>query len=271
LKIVIKTGGEVLRSSQLDPMTQDLVALRNAGHSMLVVHGGGPQVTELQQGLGQTPNIVAGRRITDAAALEAIKMAIAGSVNVDLCAAIVRAGGRPVGLHGASSLVLRARRRPPVVVPGGGPDPIDFGHVGDVIDVGMDLLDCLLQGGYIPALACVAADEHGAVYNVNADAVAARVAVKVGADALVLVTDVPGVLRDRRDPTSCVRELTLSELERGVADGTISRGMIPKLSESFQALAQGVGTVHVVGALGQGQLRRALEEPGAVGTVLRRS
>src|SRR5262245_45501868 len=127
---VVKVGGEIARPPDLGPLALDLVELRRAGHAVVVVHGGGPQVTELQGKLGQKPNIVAGRRITDAAALEVLKMSVAGVVNVDLCAAIVRAGGAPVGLHGASALAVRARRRPPTVVAGGGEEPVDFGLVG---------------------------------------------------------------------------------------------------------------------------------------------
>ena len=108
----------------------DIAALVAAGHHVFVVHGGGPQATELGKRLGMTPTIVGGRRVTDAPTLDVMKMAVAGQVNVDLCAALVRAGARPVGLHGASGPAITASKRPPRVVSGAGPDPIDFGHVG---------------------------------------------------------------------------------------------------------------------------------------------
>jgi acetylglutamate kinase len=268
MKIVVKVGGEVARSAELAALAADVVALAAAGHRVLVVHGGGPQATELQERLGQRPHIVAGRRVTDDAALEVMKMTVAGGINVDLCAAIVRAGGRPVGLHGASSLAIRAARRPPVVVAGGGDAPIDFGWVGDVVGVNEELFGMLFDKGYVPVLACLGADERGAVYNINADTVACRVAVAVAADALVLVTDVGGVLSDVRDPASRVARLTLVEGERAIAEGTVTRGMIPKLTESFAALRAGVAAVHIVGRLGAGDLARAVCEPGSIGTVL---
>jgi acetylglutamate kinase len=268
--LVVKVGGEIVRSTDLPPLARDLVALQKEGHAIVVVHGGGPQVTELQRRLGQEPTIVAGRRVTDAAALEALKMSVAGAVNVDLCAALVAAGGAPVGLHGASSLVVRARKRPPVVVAGGGEKPIDFGCVGNVIGVNEALLALLLGAGHIPVVACLAADEHGAVYNINADAVASQMARALDAEALVLVTEVGAVLRDPADPSTRITRLTQADTTQAIAAGHIRGGMIPKLTEGFAALDQGVRSVLVVGKLAAGDLARAVTAPGSVGTVLTR-
>jgi acetylglutamate kinase len=265
---VVKIGGELVRSGEFAPLAQDVVALGSKGHTLVLVHGGGPQVTDLQKKLGQAPRVVAGRRVTDEGALEVVKMAVAGTVNVELCAALLRAGGAPVGLHGASSLVIRARRRPPVVVAGGGPDPIDFGLVGDVIGVNEALLALLAGAGYTPVVACLGADEQGAVYNINADAVASRLAMALRARALVLVTDVPFVRFDAEDESARVAKLTRSEAEAAIAGGRIRGGMIPKLTEAFTALEQGVAAVLVVGRLGPGDLLRALENPGQMGTLL---
>ena len=266
--VVVKMGGEIVRSADLATVARDLVALRNAGHAVVVVHGGGPQVTELQRKLGQEPKIIAGRRVTDAAALEVLKMSVAGAVNVDLCAAIVAAGGAPVGLHGASSLVVRARKRPPVVVAGGGDTPIDFGCVGDVVAVNDALLSLLLGAGHLPVVACLAADESGAVYNINADAVASHMARALDAEALVLVTDVAGVFSDPADPRTRIPRLTQSDAKQAIAEGRIRGGMIPKLTEGFAAIERGVESVLVVGKLGAGDLLRAVTAPGSVGTVL---
>ena len=266
--LVVKLGGEIARSSDLPPLAQDLVALQKGGHAIVIVHGGGPQVTELQRKLGQEPTIIAGRRVTDAAALEALKMSVAGAVNVDLCAALVAAGGTPVGLHGASALVVRAKKRPPVVVAGGGDAPIDFGHVGDVVGVNEPLLALLLGAGHIPVVACLAADERGAVYNINADAVASNMARALDAEALVLVTEVGAVLADPADPSTRMARLTQADAKQAIADGHIRGGMIPKLTEGFAALDQGVRSVLVVGKLKAGDLARAVTSPGSVGTVL---
>ena len=141
--VVVKLGGEVVRGKHLAAIGHDLAEIAKT-RPVLVVHGGGPQATELQKKLGQAPNIVAGRRITDDATLDVMKMTVAGQVNVDLCRALVGAGARPVGLSGASSCVITAKKRPPRVVDGGGPDPIDFGHVGDVTGLGEHLLGRLV-------------------------------------------------------------------------------------------------------------------------------
>jgi acetylglutamate kinase len=266
--VVVKLGGEIVRSSELGPLVRDLVVLQKGGHAVVVVHGGGPQVTELQRKLGQEPTIIAGRRVTDAAGLEALKMSVAGSVNVDLCAALVGVGGAPVGLHGASALVVRAKKRPPVVVAGGGDAPIDFGCVGDVVGVNEALLALLLGAGHIPVVACLGADESGAVYNINADAVASQVARALDAEALVLITEVGAVLADPADPSTRMARLTHTEAKQAIADGRIRGGMIPKLTEGFAALDRGVRSVLVIGKLGAGDLARAVTSPGSFGTVL---
>lgn len=266
--VVVKLGGEVVQGPHMAAMANDIAALRSAGTPVVVVHGGGPQATDLQKKLGQTPTIIGGRRVTDQATLDVMKMTVAGKVNVDLCAALVRAGARPVGLHGASSCAVLATRRPPTVVAGGGPDPVDFGFVGDVAGVNDELLALLIGGGYVPVLACLAADRQGGLFNINADAVANQLAVRLDARALVLVTDVPGVLRDVSDPSSRIGKLTLADGRRAIEEGVVTKGMIPKLEESFAAIATGVNAVHIVGRLAEGQLARAVNEPGSVGTVL---
>jgi acetylglutamate kinase len=266
--VVIKLGGEVVQGPHMAAIAADVAEMRAAGTPVVIVHGGGPQATELQKRLGQTPKIVGGRRITDEETLEVIKMTVAGKVNVDLCAALIAGGAKPVGLHGASACTVLATRRPPKMVSGGGPEPVDFGYVGDVVGVNDALIGLLVGDGFVPVIACLGADEKGGVYNINADAVANQVAIRLDARALVLVTDVPGVMRDLNDPSSRIGRLTLAEGQRAIEDGVVTKGMIPKLEESFAAIAQGVRAVHIVGRLSRGDLTRAVTSPGEVGTVL---
>jgi acetylglutamate kinase len=266
--VVVKLGGEVVQGPHMAAIAADIAEMREKGTPVVVVHGGGPQATDLQKKLGQTPNIVAGRRITDADTLEVMKMIVAGKVNVDLCSALVAAGAKPVGLHGASSNTVKATRRPPKVMAGAGPDPIDFGFVGDVTGVNDALVALLVSNGFVPVLACLGADEKGQTYNINADAVANQIAIRLDARALVLITDVPGVLRDVNDPSSRIGKLTVADGKKAIADGIITKGMIPKVEESFAAIGEGVRAVHVVGRLARGDLARAVAEPGSVGTVL---
>jgi acetylglutamate kinase len=258
--IVVKLGGEVVNGPQMAPLARDLGALAGAGRRVVVTHGGGPQATALSKRLGIEPRMVGGRRITDAATLDVMKMVIAGQVNVDLCAQLRAAGLRPVGMHD----LVRAHKRPPKVFSGAGPDPIDFGHVGDVDDFDLPLLARVLDGGYLPVVACLGHGSDGAVYNINADIVANQLAGALRADALVLVTGAPGVLRDINDPGSRIPRLTVAEGRAAIADGTVSGGMIPKLEESFAALQLGARAIYIV----SGDIARAVQEPGTVGTVL---
>ncbi len=266
--VVLKLGGDVASGPAMDAIAPDVAALRAAGRPVVIVHGGGPQATALQKQLGQTPNIVAGRRVTDAATLDVMKMVVAGKVNVDLCAKLHAAGAKPVGLHGASSGVIAARKRPPKVLAGGGPDPVDLGLVGDVVGLDHALLSLLVGAGYVPVLACLGCGEDGQVYNINADTVANRVAIALDASALLLVSDVPGVLRDVANPASRIPRLSREEGKKAIEEGVITKGMIPKVDESFRAIAEGVRAVHIVGKLGRGDLAREVEQPGSVGTVL---
>jgi acetylglutamate kinase len=266
--VVLKLGGEVVQGPQMPAIAEDVADLRRSGMPVVVVHGGGPQASDLQTKLGQTPRIVGGRRVTDAAALDVMKMVVAGKMNVDCCAALRRAGAEPVGLHGASSGAVLATKKPAAIVTGGGAEPVDFGFVGDVVDVNEKLLATLIGAGFVPVLACLGADREGTVFNINADAVANQVAIRTAARALVLVTDVPGVLRDVRDPSTRIPRLTMEEGARAIRDGVVTKGMIPKLEESFAAISAGVQAVMIVGRVARGDVARAIAEPGAIGTVL---
>jgi acetylglutamate kinase len=266
--VVIKLGGEVVVGPHMPAIAADVAEMRRDNVPVVLVHGGGPQATELQKKLGQTPTIIGGRRVTDEGTLDVMKMIVAGKMNVDLCAALLAAGARPVGLHGASSNTVLATRRPPKHLTGGGPDPVDLGFVGDVVGVNSELLALLIGAGYVPALACLGADRSGGTYNINADAVANQIAIRLDARALVLVTDVPGVMRDISDPTSRIGRMTIAEGRRAIEEGVVTKGMIPKLEESFASLEEGVRAVHIVGRLSRGDLAHAVANPGSVGTVL---
>jgi acetylglutamate kinase len=266
--LVVKIGGEVVGSGEAALLAADLRELVTGGARVAIVHGGGPQATDLQKKLGLETRQVAGRRVTDAATLDVMKMAIAGKLNVDLCAALVAAGLSPVGLHGASALVVQAVRRSPKVYPSAGPDPVDLGLVGDVTGFNLRLLETLWAAGYLPVIACLGADAAGAVYNINADLVGNQLAAALKAQRLFLVTSTPGVLRDVNDPSSRLTRITCEEARQSIKDGVVTGGMIAKLEEAMAVVDQGVGAIHILGKLGPGDLLRAVKEPGSVGTTL---
>jgi acetylglutamate kinase len=270
MKVVLKLGGELIHESrrgELAVIAEELRALLALGARVVVVHGGGPQTSALQEALGQTPRMIGGRRVTDEAALDVLKMMVGGKLNVDLVGALRGAGVDAVGLHGVSGRLIACERRPPRAVTGGGPEPVDFGWVGDVTGVNLRLLDLLLDAGFTPVLACIGSDAEGRAFNINADMVASGVAAATSADRLLLLTNTPGVLGDVRDPGSRIPRLTRAEAADAIARGVISGGMIAKVEEAFDAVARGVAQVHVLGRVAPGDLVRAMTEPGSVGTA----
>jgi acetylglutamate kinase len=268
--IVVKLGGEVVgAAAELAVLATDLAALARGGARIAIVHGGGAQATALQKRLGLEPRMVSGRRVTDAETLDVMKMVVAGKLNVDLCGALIAAGLRPVGLHGASGPLIRASRRPARVISGAGPEPIDLGLVGDVDGFDLPLIETLWAGGWLPVIATLGADPvTGQAYNINGDIVGNQLAAALRADKLLLVTTTPGVLADVRDPGTRIPHLTAAEARAAIADGRISGGMIPKIEESLATLAGGVGEIQILGRLAAGDLARAVESPGSVGTAL---
>ena len=266
--VVVKLGGEIVQSPELDLIAEDLRVLVDGWNRITIVHGGGPQASALQKRLGLEPRMIAGRRFTDEATLDVMKYVLAGQLNVDLCARLLARGVMPVGLHGASGHMVQAVRRPPKVMQGAGEAPVDLGLVGDVTGFNLPLLGDLHERRYVPVIACLGCDRKGQVLNINGDTVASQLAGAMKADALVLVTSTPGVLADVKDPSSRIPRITLGEFERLVKDGTISGGMIPKLEESFEILKGGARSVVIIGKLGPGDLLRAVTEPGSAGTVL---
>jgi acetylglutamate kinase len=261
---VIKLGGDVLSGSALEVAAAEIARARAAGRRLVVVHGGGPQTTELSRRLGIEPKIVGGRRVTDAGALDVVKMVVAGRLNVDLVAALRAAGVPALGLSGSSGLV-RAHRRPPRVVSGSDGAAVDFGLVGDVEGFDLALLNALDAAGHLPVIACLGAGPDGETLNINADVVASQLAAALGASALVACTAVGGVRRDKDDPATRLARLTVAEARAAIAGGVVQGGMIPKLEEAFAPLAAGVGAVHVVAP---GEIAASLAAPGSVGTLL---
>jgi len=269
---VVKIGGEWAqdRAHLARSAGAAAAAFTAAGIKVAVVHGGGPQATDLQTRLGLQPVKVAGRRVTDEATLEVMKMTLAGQVSVDVASAFRLAGVRALCTTGVSAGLVSAVRRPPKILSGAGPDPVDLGLVGDVTFVDVALFDALASIGVVPVLGSLGGDAPGQVFNVNADTVASRVASRLKAAKLFLVSNVPGVLRDKDDPSTRIPVLTPEEARAQIASGAVAGGMIPKVEEAVQMLEEGIDAVHIVGVKPEDAILREAREPGSAGTSFRR-
>ena len=246
---VVKLGGDVLSEpASLDQVAAQLALLSSLSIRIVVVHGGGPQASALSRRLGQEPRMVAGRRITDDAALEVAKMVYAGVLNVDLLSALRAHEVQAVGLSGVDGELITAHRRPPVAVVDdtGRTQNVDFGHVGDIDRVDPRVLVTLLDGRFVPVVASLAGDGDGRVFNVNADTVAENLAVALRAQKLIFLTGAPGVLRDRNDPATLVTFADPDDLAGLMASGALAGGMRPKVEACIRAATGGVERTHIV-------------------------
>jgi acetylglutamate kinase len=237
--VVVKYGGNALAGGReadaLVLFAQDIVLMRSVGMRPVVVHGGGPQISELMSRLGKVPEFRNGLRVTDAETVDIARMVLRGQVNPRLVAAINVHGPLAVGVSGEDAGLISA-------TPLGG----DLGFVGQVARVNPTILCRLLNEDLIPVVATVASDSSGQAYNINADTVAGAIAEALGAEKLVYLTDVEGLRRDADDPASLIRQTTAAELEALVGAGALSGGMIPKVQSCIDAVRGGVGRAHIL-------------------------
>lgn len=237
--VVVKYGGNALAGTSghdaLDVFARDIVLMRLVGMRPVVVHGGGPQISDLMTKLGKESEFRNGLRVTDAETVDIARMVLIGQVNPQIVSAINVHGDFAVGVSGEDGGLIRAVARDP-----------DLGYVGDVVRVNPAVLDRLLEDEFIPVVATVGTDEDGQAYNINADTVAGEVAVALGAEKLVYLTDVEGLRRDVDDVGSLIRQTTPDELDGLIADGTIAGGMIPKVASCVDAVRRGVRRAHIL-------------------------
>lgn len=262
--VVIKYGGNALAGTSdhdaLSVFATDVVLLRLVGVRPVVVHGGGPQISSLMERLGKTTEFRDGLRVTDAETVEIARMVLTGQVNPEIVAAMNVAGGRAVGVSGGDGGLISARPRDPAL-----------GFVGDVAAVDPTVVQRLIDDEFIPVVATIGVDDHGQSYNINADTVAAEIAVALGAEKLVYLTDIEGLRRDVDDPSSLIRAATPSELDELIADGSIAGGMIPKVASCTDAVRRGVGAAHILdGRIAHVLLLELFTDTG-VGTMITES
>ncbi len=269
---VVKLGGELVAEPEvLDDIAQDLSLIYLIGIKLVVVHGGGPQATELSKRLGVVPKFVEGRRVTDEESLEIVKMVLAGKINHEILTILRKHGVRSVGLSGIDGDVVIAERRSPVELidrESGEKNSIDYGHVGDIKKINPDLLNVLLENGYVPVISSLADDGRGNILNINADTVASHIAVAMGAYKYITMTNVSGVLRDIKDPESRISYMSDNEAEELINNGTIKGGMIPKIKECIYAVRGGVKRVHILNGFEKNSLLVEVFTRGGQGTMI---
>ncbi|HEY3284553.1 MAG TPA: acetylglutamate kinase [Armatimonadota bacterium] len=237
--VVIKYGGHAMVDEDLMGLVlRDVVLLHYVGIRPIIVHGGGPEVSELMRRLGKTPTFVDGLRVTDAETIEIAEMVLAGKTNKGVVSLINQSGGRAVGLSGKDGNLIRARKMTRGAV--------DMGFVGEVVSVDPSLLHTLADASYIPVICPVAVSDEGETLNINADLVAGDIAAAVSATKLILLTDIEGVLEDKSRPETLLSTLSLEDARRMVDEGKADKGMIPKLQSCITALQGGVESAHII-------------------------
>ena len=242
--VVIKYGGHAMTDPALsDLFAADVVLMRLVGMNPVVVHGGGPQISDLMRRLGKEPEFVDGRRVTDAETVDIVRMTLVGKVNREIVASVNRHGSYAVGLSGEDAALIRVDQRDPLL-----------GFVGDVREINPTIVERMLREELIPVIATVGVDDHGQAYNVNADTAAGAIAAAVKAEKLVYLTDVEGVYGDWPDASSLISRIDVAGMEQLIADGKVSEGMIPKLESCVSALKSGVRRAHIL----DGRLPHAL-------------
>src|SRR2546421_4136103 len=255
---VVKFSGKVTEDhDRLMSLAEELALLHQVGIRLCVVHGGGKQLSELAALMGVEQTIIEGRRVTDDATLEMAKMIFAGKINTDILAALRHRGVEAVGLSGVDGNIVHAERRPPKEITNretGESEHVDFGHVGDILEIDSRLLTVLLDQGYLPVISSLGADAEGKVFNINADTVASEIAIQLKAEKLVLLSDVEGIYLRPGEPQTKLSRLTADEAEALIEKGSASGGMIPKLQSIIELLRRGVKSAHII----NGNARNAL-------------
>ena len=259
--IVVKFGGNAM----VDPglarsFAEDVVLMRSVGLRPVVVHGGGPQISELMGRLGKVPEFRDGHRVTDAETVDIARMVLVGKVNREIVSAINAHGPLAVGVSGEDAGLILAEARHP-----------DLGFVGDVHTVNPAILERLIAEDLIPVVSTIGADASGQAYNINADAVAGALAEALGAEKVIYLTDIEGLLRDTADPDSLISRVDAAGLAALVDAGTISGGMIPKVAACLQAVARGVGSAHLLDGRLPHVLLLELFSDAGIGTMITES
>jgi len=256
--VVVKYGGNAMVSEQLrEQVMEDIVLLWLVGVRVVLVHGGGPEITELMARLGKQPSFVDGLRVTDKETVDIVQMVLAGKVNKTLVTLLEMKGGKAMGISGMDGRLIEAKMKNP-----------QLGFVGSITKVNIQPVLDLLEKGYIPVISTVGCDEEGNIYNINGDTAAAFIAGALGAERLIMMTDIAGVLRDKNDPSTLIPQLSIDEAVQLFEQQVIAGGMIPKVECCIDAIHRGVDSAIIMdGRVPHSILMEILTDEGA-GTMV---
>lgn len=259
--VVVKYGGNAMINNDLkDAVMSDIVLMQLVGINVVLVHGGGPEISAMLKKIGKESQFIGGMRVTDEETIDIVQMVLAGKVNKDLVQLLEHHGGRAVGLCGLDGGMLTAEKLRS--------NEGDLGYVGRIVDVNTDIIIDATRNGYVPIISTVAGGENGEVFNINADVAAARIAAKLDAIKLILMTDIRGLLRDKDDENTLIPVVNVSEVPSLKNQGIISGGMIPKIDCCVEAVRRGVNRAHILdGRIPHSILIELFSDEG-IGTML---
>jgi len=256
--LVVKYGGNAMINQTLkEQVMEDIVLLHLIGVKVVLVHGGGPEISEMMSKLGKQPQFVDGLRVTDKETVDIVQMVLAGKINKSLVNYLEMKGGKAMGVSGMDGKLIEAKMKDE-----------RLGYVGEITNVNIACVNDLLEKGYIPVISTVGCDDQGNVYNINGDTAAARIAGALNAERLIMMTDIAGILKDKDDPSTLIPEVTISQAKKLFTDGVVSGGMIPKVSCCIDAIGHGVKKVIIMdGRVPHSILMEILTDEGA-GTMV---
>ena len=255
--VVVKYGGNAMLSEKLkDSVMRDIVLMWQVGIQVVLVHGGGPEITSLLDKMGKETQFVDGLRVTDEETAQVVQMVLAGKISKNLVNLLQVRGGKAIGISGVDCHMIQAQPKDP-----------RLGFVGEVTSINTQPILDLLEKGYIPVISTVGCDPQGNLYNINADTAAARIAGELQAESLISMTDISGILRDKDDPNTLIGEITIEEAQQLIESGIVAGGMIPKVECCINAIQWGVNRVFIIdGRISHGILMETLTDEG-IGTM----
>jgi len=259
--VVVKYGGSAMLNDDLKKsVIQDIILMKLVGISVVIVHGGGPEINKMLKQIDKKPEFVQGLRVTDEETMDIVEMVLSGKINKDIVMNLQNNGFNSAGISGKDGNILKAEKK---LV-----DGQDAGFIGEISEVNPNLINILIENDFIPVIAPTGMDDEGNTYNINADYAAAAIAGALSAEKLVFLTDISGVLKDINDEKSIISSMTLSEAQNYIGDGTISGGMIPKVDCCIKAVEKGVSNVHILDGRLEHSLLLEIFTDSGIGTMI---